>query len=73
MDSDPFAAELETHRRYLPRVAQPPMREIMELETDEIRKELTITANHLWVILHRARMVLRECRKQHWFSGQARA
>jgi RNA polymerase sigma-70 factor, ECF subfamily len=49
------------------------MREVMELESDEICKELTITANHLWVILYRARMALRECLEQHWFSGQARA
>ncbi|MDE2002867.1 MAG: sigma-70 family RNA polymerase sigma factor [Betaproteobacteria bacterium] len=140
MDSDPFAAELQRHRRYLLRVAQlqlrdhdaaafdeevdledfdplfrddggwatppaewgdpesalsrreffdvldfcldklPPntarvfmMREVMELETDEIGKELTITSNNLWVILYRARMALRQCLEQNWFSGQARA
>jgi len=49
------------------------MREVMELESDEICKELTITANNLWVILYRARMALRECLERHWFSGQARA
>ncbi|MDE2208600.1 MAG: sigma-70 family RNA polymerase sigma factor [Betaproteobacteria bacterium] len=140
VDSDPFAAELQRHRRYLLRVAQlqlrdhdaaafdeevdledfdplfrddggwatppaewgdpesalsrreffdvldfcldklPPntarvfmMREVMELETDEIGKELTITSNNLWVILYRARMALRQCLEQNWFSGQARA
>ena len=36
------------------------MREVMELETAEICKELSITANNLWVILYRARMTLRE-------------
>ena len=46
------------------------MREVMELESDEICKELRITANNLWVILYRARMSLRECLQQHWF-GQA--
>ncbi len=45
------------------------MREVMELETDEICKELTITANNLWVILYRARMSLRQCLEQHWFAG----
>ena len=45
------------------------MREVMELETDEICKELTITANNLWVILYRARMALRECLEQNWFAG----
>ena len=45
------------------------MREVMELETDEICKELTITANNLWVILYRARMSLRECLERNWFAG----
>jgi len=48
------------------------MREVMELESDEICKELTITANNLWVILYRARMALRECLEQNWFAGQGR-
>jgi RNA polymerase sigma-70 factor (ECF subfamily) len=45
------------------------MREVMELSSDEICKELTITANNLWVILYRARMSLRECLEANWFSG----
>ena len=45
------------------------MREVMELESDEICKELTITANNLWVILYRARMALRQCLEQNWFAG----
>jgi RNA polymerase sigma-70 factor, ECF subfamily len=44
------------------------MREVMELETGEICKELAITANNLWVILYRARMALRECLEQNWFT-----
>jgi RNA polymerase sigma-70 factor (ECF subfamily) len=44
------------------------MREVLELETDEICKELAITANNLWVILYRARMALRQCLEQNWFS-----
>jgi RNA polymerase sigma-70 factor, ECF subfamily len=48
------------------------MREVMALESDEICKELTITANNLWVILYRARMALRECLEQNWFAGQGR-
>jgi RNA polymerase sigma-70 factor (ECF subfamily) len=47
------------------------MREVMELETDEICKELTITANNLWVILYRARMSLRQCLEQNWFAGKS--
>ena len=49
------------------------MREVMELETDEICKELTITANNLWVILYRARMALRLCLEQNWFADRTRA
>jgi RNA polymerase sigma-70 factor (ECF subfamily) len=48
------------------------MREVMELESDEICKELTITANNLWVILYRARMALRQCLEQHWFARASR-
>ena len=48
------------------------MREVMGLETDEICKELSITANNLWVILYRARMALRACLEQHWFGGTRR-
>ena len=48
------------------------MREVLELETDEICKELAITANNLWVILYRARMALRQCLEQSWFAGGAR-
>ena len=45
------------------------MREIMELEADEICQELTITSNNLWVILYRARMALRECLERRWFTA----
>ena len=44
------------------------MREVMELESQEICKELTITANNLWVILYRARVSLRECLEKNWFK-----
>jgi RNA polymerase sigma-70 factor (ECF subfamily) len=48
------------------------MREVLELTTDEICKELTITANNLWVILYRARMALRICVEKNWFSDASR-
>src|SRR5438045_2540136 len=48
------------------------MREVMELESDEICKELAITANNLWVILYRARVALRLCLEQNWFEGEGR-
>ena len=48
------------------------MREVMELDTDEICKELAINANNLWVILYRARMALRQCLEKNWFAGNGR-
>ncbi len=49
------------------------MREVLELDGDEICKELAITSTNLWVILYRARVALRHCLEQHWFAraGQA--
>lgn len=44
------------------------MREWLELETDEICKELGLTTTHVWVLLYRARMRLRECLELHWFE-----
>jgi RNA polymerase sigma-70 factor (ECF subfamily) len=44
------------------------MRELLGLDTDEICKELKITASNCWVILHRARMGLRLCLEQQWFT-----
>jgi RNA polymerase sigma-70 factor (ECF subfamily) len=47
------------------------LREVMELESDEICQELKITATNLWVILYRARMLLRKCLEQNWFGEAA--
>lgn len=49
------------------------MREWLELETDEICKELAITSTNLWVLLHRARLRLRECLQQSWFASANRS
>lgn len=44
------------------------MREHLGMETDEICKELKVTATHCWVLLYRARMALRLCLETNWFS-----
>lgn len=44
------------------------MREHLGLDTGEICKELGITATHCWVLLHRARMALRQCLDANWFG-----
>jgi RNA polymerase sigma-70 factor, ECF subfamily len=49
------------------------MREVMELGTEEVCKELAITPNNLWVILYRARMALRVCLENNWFQRAAPA
>lgn len=48
------------------------LREVMELTTEEICQELAITPTNLWVILHRARIILRECLEIKWFGGASR-
>ena len=48
------------------------MREVMELSTEEICKELAITPTNLWVMLHRARLSLRECLEIKWFGNPAK-
>jgi RNA polymerase sigma-70 factor (TIGR02943 family) len=44
------------------------MREWLELETEEICKELAVSPTNLWVLLHRARLRLRECLQASWFT-----
>ena len=44
------------------------MREWLELDAEEICKELAISSTNLWVLLHRARLRLRDCLQQSWFE-----
>jgi RNA polymerase sigma-70 factor (TIGR02943 family) len=44
------------------------MREWLELDADEVCKELNITSTNLYVQLHRARLKLRECLQLNWFG-----
>lgn len=39
---------------------------IEEIPTDEVCKEIEITSSNLWVMLHRARLQLRECMEKNW-------
>lgn len=48
------------------------MREWLELDSEEICKELRITPTNLWVLLHRARLRLRECLDLRWFQRASR-
>ena len=48
------------------------LREVVGLETEEICKELSISATNCWVLLHRARLFLRECLELNGFSRASR-
>ena len=41
------------------------------MSTEEICKEIGITPTNLWVILHRARLSLRECIEMKWGAATA--
>ena len=45
------------------------MREMDEIESKEICATLAISDSNLWVMLHRARMALRECLAKNWFEN----
>jgi len=45
------------------------MRDIQELDTENICKELGITTTNAWVMLYRARMALRKCLEINWITG----
>lgn len=45
------------------------LREIGGLEAAEICKELAISTSNYWVLMHRARLRLRECLQKRWFAA----
>jgi RNA polymerase sigma-70 factor (TIGR02943 family) len=45
------------------------MREMDEIESKEICVTLSISDSNLWVMLHRARMALRDCLAANWFEN----
>lgn len=44
------------------------MKMIDETESDEVCKELGITPSNLWVMLHRARLKMRQCIESKWLK-----
>lgn len=48
------------------------MREVMGMDTAEICASLRITTSNCWVLLHRARMRLRECLERNWIGAGGR-
>lgn len=46
------------------------LREVDGVSSEDICKDLSLSPNNLWVILHRARMGLRRCLEVHWFGDK---
>ncbi len=46
------------------------MREVDDLSSRSICENLHISEGNLWVMLHRARMALRQCLEKNWFQAQ---
>lgn len=46
------------------------MREVDGLASNEICKDLGLTSTNYWVIIHRARLKLRECLEKNWFLSE---
>jgi len=46
------------------------LREMEEVESKAICSMLSISESNLWVMLHRARMALRECLEINWFNRE---
>ncbi len=44
------------------------MKHLEDIETEDICKELQITASNYWVIIHRAKLQLRSCLEKHWIK-----
>ena len=68
-----FYAAFEECVRGLPeRTAQAfVLREVSGLEAAEICKELAISTSNYWVLMHRARLRLRECLEICWFGSRS--
>ena len=47
------------------------LREVDGLTSEQICEALNITVNNLWVMLHRARLHLRNCLEINWFTREA--
>ncbi len=45
------------------------LNEFDDQSSEQLCKILEVSASNLWVLLHRARMRLRECLEQHWFDA----
>lgn len=49
------------------------LREIDGVSSEEICKDLQVSPNNVWVMLHRARLALRRCLEVHWFEDKRKS
>jgi RNA polymerase sigma-70 factor (ECF subfamily) len=47
------------------------LREILELEPEEICKDLGLSRSNYWVLMHRARLRLRQCVERGWMAERS--
>lgn len=71
LESDEFAAVLQNCLEKLPSKMRPVfiLKFMDELESDDICKEMGISASNYWVLIHRAKLVIRECLEKNWFDN----
>lgn len=69
--SDQFNQVLQTCIGRLPEKQQIVfnLRELIGEDTETICKEADVTATHVHVLIHRARLALRACLEHNWFGG----
>lgn len=70
IERDEFQKILELCISFLPQkwAAAFTLKIIEECESEEICKELEITSSNLWVLLHRARLKIRQCLEKKWME-----
>lgn len=45
------------------------LKNMEDLDAEEICKELNITQSNYWVLMHRAKLQLRECMEKNWYNA----
>ena len=70
VDSDEFYSIYKQCMSKLPErwAAAFTMKNMDDMDTDEICKELGVTSSNYWVIMHRAKLQLRSCMQKNWFN-----
>jgi len=70
VESDDFNSILQNCLGKLPEKSSTvfTLKNMEDLDSEEICKELQITPSNYWVLMHRAKLQLRECMEKNWFK-----